>query len=117
MKKTLLTILLFGFVLLGITGCGKTNKSTTINITLNDNTNSVEIKVGDVLTYTLMGNEYEFEITDINDNEVSIKVNQYGLTNTSSLISKDNKFTIEKGNKLELHTQTTDYQESITFEY
>lgn len=117
MKKTLLTILLFGFVLLGITGCGKTNKSTTINITLNDNTNSVEIKDGDVLTYTLMGNEYEFKITDINDNEVSIKVNQYGLTNTSSLISKDNKFTIEKGNKLELHTQTTDYQETITFEY
>ena len=64
-----------------------------------------------------MGDKYEFKITDINDNEVSIKVNRYGLTNTSSLISEENKFTIEKGKKLKLRTQTTDYQESITFEY
>ena len=117
MKKTLLAFLLFGVVALGITACGKTDKSTTINVTLNDNINSIEINVGKILTYSLMGNEYEFKITDINDNEVSIKVNQYGLTNTSSLISKENKFTIEKDKKLELHTQTTDYQESITFEY
>ncbi len=79
MKKALLTILLFSFVLLGITGCGKTNKSTTINITLNDNTNSVEIKVGDVLTYTLLGNEYEFKITDINDMKLVLKLIKMGL--------------------------------------
>lgn len=117
MKKTILTILLCGFIMLGLIGCGKINKSANINVTLNDNTNSIEIKVGKKLTYSLLGNEYEFKITDITDNEISIKVNQYGLTNTNSLISEDNKFIIEKGKKLELHTQTTDYQESIVFEY
>ena len=86
-------------------------------VTLNDNTNSIEIKVGKTLTYSLLGNEYEFKITDITENEISIEVNRYGLTNTSSLISEDNKFIIEKGKKLELHTQTTDHQESIIFEY
>lgn len=93
------------------------NKSITINVDLNGNTNSVEIKVGETLTYSLLGNEYEFKIIDIKKNEISIEVNQYGLTNTSSLIKEDNKFIIEKGKKLELHTQTTDYQESIIFEY
>ncbi len=117
MEKTILTILLCGLMIFGLTGCGKTNKSANINVTLNNNTNSIEIKVGKTLTYSLLANEYEFKITDITENEISIEVNQYGLTNTSSLISKDNKFIIEKGKKLELHTQTTDYQESIIFEY
>lgn len=117
MKKTILTILICGVIVLGIIGCGKTNKSANIKVTLNDNTNSIEIKIGKTLTYSLLGNEYEFKITDITENEISIEVNQYGLTNTSSLISEDNKFIIEKGKKLELHTQTTDYQELIIFEY
>lgn len=117
MKNTILTMLLCGLIIFGLTGCGKTNKSANINVTLKDNTNSIEIKVGKTLTYSLLNNEYEFKITDISENEISIEVNQYGLTNTNSLISKDNKFIIEKGKKLELHTQSTDYQESITFEY
>lgn len=117
MKKAILTCFLCGVMMLGIAGCWKTNKSANIKVTLNDNTNSIEIKIGKTLTYSLLSNEYEFKITDITDNEISIEVNQYGLTNTSSLISEDNKFIIEKGKKLELHTQTTDYQESIIFEY
>lgn len=117
MKKRILSILLCGIMIFGLTGCGEANKSANINVTFNDNTNSVEIKVGNTLTYSLLGNEYEFKITDITKNEISIEVNQYGLTNTRSLISKDNKFIIEKGRELELHTQTTDYQESIIFEY
>lgn len=116
-KKTILAILLCGLMMFGLTGCEETNKSANINVTLNDNTNSIEIKVGKTLTYSLLCNEYEFKITDITEDEISIEVNQYGLTNTSSLISKDNKFIIEKGKKLELHTQSTDYQESIIFEY
>lgn len=104
-------------MIFGLTGCEKINKSSNINVTLNDNTNSIEIKVGKTLTYSLLGNEYEFKITDITESEISIEVNRFGLTNTNSLISKDNKFIIEKGEKLELYTQTTDYQESIIFEY
>lgn len=117
MKKTILTILICGVIILGIIGCMKINKTANIKVTLNDNTNSIKIKIGEILTYSLLGDEYEFKITDITKNKISIKVNQYGLTNTSSLISEDNKFIIEKGKKLELHTQTTDYQESIIFEY
>ena len=106
-----------GVIVLGITGCTKANKSTTINVTLNDDTNSIDIKIGKTMIYSLLGDEYEFKITNITDNEINIEVNQYGLTNTGSLISKDNKFIIEKGKELKLHTQTTDYQESIVFEY
>ena len=66
MKKTILTVLLCGVIVLGTTGCGKTNKSATINVTLNNNINSIEIEVGKILTYSLSGDEYEFKITDIN---------------------------------------------------
>lgn len=121
MKKIMFTILFWGFMMLGLTGCEKSNQSAdqsaNISVTLYDNTSSIEVKVGDTLTYSLLGDEYEFEITDITEDEISIEVNQYGLTDSSSLRSKDNQFIIEKGKKLELHTQTTDYQESIIFEY
>lgn len=117
MKKIIITILLCGVIVLAIIGCWKANKSATINVTLRGDSDSIEIRIGDILTYSLLGHEYEFKITDITKNKISIEVNQYGLTNTSSLLAEDNKFVIEKGEKLELHTQSTDYQEKITFEY
>ena len=104
------------FVIISLS-CLRTNTFATINVTLNNNTDKVEVKVGDTLTYTLLTDEYKFEIKDITDNEIKIKVNQYGLTNTNNLLSEDNEFTIFKNQKLELHTQTTDYQESIILEY
>ena len=64
-----------------------------------------------------MGNDYEFKITNITENKITIEVNQFVLTDTSSLISKDNKFNLEKDKILKLHTQTTDYQDLIIFEY
>lgn len=117
MNKTIITVLLWGLMLFGLAGCKETNKSAHINVTLYDHTDRIEVKVGETFTYSLLGNEYEFEVTDITEEEISIEVDQYGLTNSSSLISEDNQFIIEKGKKLELHTQTTDYQESIIFEY
>ena len=117
MKKIMLIILVCGVIVFGSTGCLSSNKSTTINVTLKDDTNSIDIKIGKIITYSLLGDEYEFKITNITDNEINIEVNKYGLTNTGSLISKDKKFVIEKGKKLKLHTQTIDYQESIVFEY
>ena len=117
MKKIILMILIFVFIMLGIYFCFNAYKSAGIRVTLKNNTDSIKIKIGKVFTYSLMGEEYKFKITNIKDNKIIFEVNKYGLTNTNSLISKDNKFTIEKGNKLKLHTQTTDYQESIIFEY
>lgn len=116
MKRIMITIVLFGVILFGITGCQNANKSATINVTFRGNTNSIAIKVGDILTYFL-DDEYEFKITDISKNRISIEVNKFGLTNTKSLLAEDDKFVIEKGEKLELHTQTTDFQDRITFEY
>lgn len=117
MNKIALTILLWGIMVFGLAGCKETNKSAYINVTLYDHTDRIEVKAGETFTYSLLGNDYEFEITNITEEEISIEVDQYGLTNSSSLISEDNQFIIEKGEKLELHTQTTDYQESIIFEY
>lgn len=118
MKKKVF-LLLFGIVIIVCISLllYNWNKSTIIKVTLNDNTDSVEIKVGDLLTYSLLGDEYQFKITSITKNKISIEVNKYGLTNTNNLMLEDNKFIIEEGKKLELHTQSMDYQEWIIFEY
>lgn len=116
-KRVMLIVLLWGVIILGMTGCGKKNKSVDIKITLNTDTTTVNVQVGKVLTYSLLGQNYEFKITDISEDKISMEVNKYGLTDTDDLRTQDNKFTIEKGKKLELYTQTTDYQEKIIFEY
>lgn len=72
--------------------------------------------------YTLLGKKYEFSATKINDNEIEIEVSDYGLAQKKedgsiSLLDKVNNFSLKKGEKLILRTQTTDYGEEITIEW
>ena len=116
MIKKILNAFLVLIVVLSVTGF-KSNQSTTINVTIEDKTSNVNIKVGDILTYLLANEEYSFKIIDISEKEVIIVVNKYGLSNKGNLLSKERTFIIEKNIKLKLHTQTTDYQEYIIFKY
>lgn len=116
MIKKILNAFLVLIVVLSVTGF-KSNQSTTINVTIEDKTSNVNIKVGDILTYLLANEEYSFKIIDISEKKVIIVVNKYGLSNRGNLLSKERTFIIEKNKKLKLHTQTTDYQEYIIFKY
>ena len=61
--------------------------------------------------------DYTFTIKKINkDSSVLLEANDYGLTDGASLIEKKKEFTIYKDQVLKLTTQTTDYQECVTFE-
>ena len=116
MIKKILNAFLVLIVVLSVTGF-KSNQSTTINVTIDDKTSNVDIKVGDILTYSLLGEEYSFKITDISEKKVVIVVNKYGLSDMGNLLSKERTFIIEKNKKLKLHTQPTDYQKFIIFKY
>ena len=116
-KKILLISLLFVVGLFTITGCGKSNKSVTLNVGLKGENHIASVKENDTLSYNIMGTVYTFEIVEITDTELKIKVDQTGLTTSYNLSAKDTEFTVKKGEKLELHTQTTDVQDKITFSF
>ncbi len=115
MKNKRLSILLCGIIMLGMTGCVKEKE---VNITMNCNGNIINnnLKVNEKLTCSLLGNEYEFTITKIENESVDIKVNSYGLIDTNSLIDKKDSFIIKSDEVLKLNTQSTDYQEIVTFQ-
>lgn len=117
MKKNILFVLLIIVSIFTLVGCGSSKKSVTLSVSLNGTVHISSVKEGSTLEYELLGDKYKFEIVEITDSEVKITVDQYGLTNTDSLLSNDKDFVIEKGKKLELHTQTTDTQDTIVFSY
>ena len=116
MKRIALVCLIVFTLLLTATGCGK-KKSATISVSLDGVNHISSIKEGDALTYKIMGEDYIFEIYEITDEEIKIKADKAGLASSGSLLSVETDFVVKKGEKLELHTQTTDYQETITFSY
>lgn len=118
MHKKVFLLLISVLIIIGITWLVYNgSKSSVIKVTINGDTSNIEVKKGKVLTYSVGGDEYQFKIINITNKKIDIKVNKYGLTNTNSLLSKDDRFTVFKGEKLLLHTQTTDYQASIVFSY
>ena len=113
MKSKKIVLLLFLIIL--ITGCTNKTSSNTLIVECNEKTTKYDIKKDTKLKCNLLGEDYIFKIRTINKNKLSIIVNEYGLTDSSSLLEKKKKFVITKNKELKLHTQSTDYQESIKF--
>ena len=116
MKKVLIGIIVI-VSCFTLVGCGSRKKSATINVSLNGIMHITSVKEGSTLEYSLIGEKYEFEVVNVTDEKIKIKVNKKGLASTDSLVSDERDFVIKRGSHLELHTQTTDYQESITFSF
>jgi hypothetical protein len=96
----------------------KTNEiKTTIEMNCNNSNTSYEIKVGESLSCKLLGQKYKFTINKIEDDKITIDVNNTGLTDESSLLEQKKRFTLTKDNVLKLNTQSTDYQESVIFKW
>lgn len=113
MKKIFLIIIL----LVLVTGCKSKETSVNIKMDCNDQISTHSVKKGDVLGCELLGDKYEFEITSATEGKVKIKVSSYGLSDDGSLIDKKDSFELIKDKKLELGTQSTDYQEKVIFSY
>lgn len=73
------------------------------------------LKEGNSITCHIL-KDYTFTIKKINNDSVKIEASDFGLTDASSLIEKKKNFVIYKDQVLKLTSQSTDYQESVTFE-
>lgn len=112
MKK--FVILLFLVVL---TGCDKEEISVNLEINCDNVTNIVEVRKDDTLSCNLLGENYEFKITKIKNDEIYIEANKYGLTSSGSLLSEEKEFVLNKDSSITLTTQSTDYQEKVVFNW
>ena len=118
MKNKLVVFLLAIAICFVFTGC---NKISGIDITIDCNGVKTEknLEENDKFVCNLQSQEYIFTIEDIDDEEVTIKASDYGLTpikddGSISLNSKEKVFEVQKNGSLTLSTQSTDYNEELT---
>lgn len=113
MKKIIFVFLTF----ILLTGCVKEVDENKIIMKCNKKEESFVIKKGSTMKCELLNTEYTFKITDIDEDKVYFEIDKYGLTTSSSLITKQNSFTISKNEEIKLRTQSTDYQEYVYFNW
>ena len=107
--------ILFILLLIICVGCKKEDKKVNIEMNCNDTITNVEIKEGNTISCKLLNDDYNFKIMKITDDKIELEVDKYGLNDGAGITQKVKKFTIEKDNELRIHTETTDYQQIVTF--
>lgn len=116
MKKILICLL---FIML-LTGCNQ--KGGTLYINCDSKESTIEIEKGNTFSCNLMNNDYTFTIESINNDVITLKVDKAGLNKfndngTVNLVKEVKEFKVEKGKKINLVTQTTDYGETLTISW
>lgn len=112
MKNKFLFMIL-SFVLL-VTGCSN-NESNALIVNCDGKEEKVSIKENTEIKCNLLGEDYTFKIKSVGNKNIKVNIDKFGLTTTSSLIKKQDEFTINKNEKVQLRTQSTDYQEYVYF--
>lgn len=86
-----------------------------------DNTYRITLKKGNTFDCILNDKYYSFKIKNIYKDNIIISTSKYGLTkvkdNKINLKDKEKEFVIEKNKKVEISTQTMDYNESMIIEW
>lgn len=112
MKKIVLPLLL-----LILSACHRNNPSVNLEMQCNNLSTNLEVKENDTLSCNLLGENYEFKVTKLDEDKIILESNKYGLTSSSSLIEKEKEFTLTKNSSITLTTQSTDYQEKVIFNW
>ena len=112
MKRFVIVLLI-----LVLTGCQEEDISVNLEMNCDNVTNTLEVKKADTLSCNLLGENYEFKITKIDDNKIYFEANQYGLTSSGNLLSEEKAFVLNKDSSITLTTQSTDYQEKVIFKW
>lgn len=93
-----------------------------VEIKCNGSDTSGDIKVYDTFNCKLAGTNYTFTVKSVDNDVLTIKASDYGLTDirsdgTMSLEDKKNTFTIEKGQEVKIAPQVTDSSERMTISW
>ncbi len=112
MKKVVMILLL-----LMVCACQKKELSVNLEMNCDSISNILEVKENDTLGCKLLGEDYEFKITKIDNDKIYFEANKYGLTSSSNLLEDEKKFVLTKDSSIVLTTQSTDYQEKVVFNW
>lgn len=98
------------------------SKYKSVDIKCNtDNTFRITLKKGNNFSCFISDKEYIFKIKNIYKDNIVVTSSNYGLTKVQDdkidLKSKEKEFVIEKNKKVELSTQSMDYNELIIIEW
>ena len=118
MKKIFILCIITTCILL--TGCDY--KVEQLSYNCNGEINTIEIAQGNSFKCKILSTDYKFEIKAVTGDSVMIEASDFGLSKEDengsiSLLDKEKEFSIEKGKKTKLVSQSMDYNESITFEW
>lgn len=114
MKKILLLMTL---TLLFTSGCVFEEKTATLAMDCNGDVSTIEAKKGETFTCKLLSEEYKFKVTNVTDNHVVIKTSSDGLSSGQGIWESEYKWKVEKDDALIIHTNSTDYQEKVSFNW
>lgn len=112
MKKIILL-----FLLLILSACNRNNSRVNLEMHCNNLSTNLEVKENDTLSCNLLGENYEFKVTKLDEDKIILEANKYGLTSSNSLREKEKEFTLTKNSSITLTTQSTDYQEKVIFNW
>lgn len=98
------------------------SKYKRVDINCNNEYNyRITLNKGNTFDCELLGESYIFKIKSINKDNIVVTTSKYGLTKVKdtgiNLKSKEKEFVIEKDKKVELTTQSMDYNESVIIEW
>ena len=120
MKKGVGLLLLILMVLF-LAGC---NKKESVNLKVKCEEDIIEetYKVGDTISCSLLGDNYDLDVTKITNNEVEVESKRDGLVEpnengTINMTKKVRKFIAKNGKKLVLALQVTDAGNIIEIEW
>lgn len=112
MKKIILPLLL-----LILSACNRNTPRVNLEMHCNNLSTNLEVKENDTLSCNLLGENYEFKVTKLDEDKIILEANKYGLTSSNSLREKEKEFTLTKNSSITLTTQSTDYQEKVIFNW
>ena len=105
-------------VLLLTCGCGLfQEKSTTLHMNCNGNEEDIVVSRNTKMKCTLGGEEYIFTVTNVTNNYVVIKTPGDGLSSGGGIWESEHKWKVDKNDGLTIHTNSTDYQEKVIFNW
>lgn len=112
MKKIIIIFL----CMILISGCNN-NKEIEITMDCNGNMTKNIVKENDKLLCELLNDEYEFIIKKISNDTITIKTDKDGISSGSGILKSEKRWTIKKGEKLKIHTNSTDWQNEVEFSF
>ena len=104
-------------ILFFTSGCVFDEKTTTLSMNCNGQESTIEAKKEVEFSCTLLQEEYKFKVTNVTNNYVVIKTSSDGLSSGPGIWESEHKWKVEKEVGLTIHTNSTDYQEEVSFNW